>query len=154
MRTSLLFILALAACGSSGSKHGPDASQQIDAPGTLVDAPNAAAMGLGAVCSQTMMCPTTGATMCAALSMTATHGFCTLSCGMTASTATQPPTNGNQMCAASTPAPPSGTPVCAIHGPAMNNKFTWYCAVACGTLNNQDLGQCPGGLTCMSNICQ
>ena len=157
----LLLVLAVVAACSSNSKPksnldapggGDGAKTFLDAP--AADAPNAAAMGLGKYCDQMTMCPATGATQCAALSMTATHGFCTLSCGMTASTATMPPTNGDQMCAASMPASPEGTPLCSIHGPAMNNKFTWYCVLGCGTLNNTNLGQCPGGLVCMNNICQ
>jgi hypothetical protein len=160
MQCSRLFLalIVVAACSSSSSKNpdangnGGDAKVFLD--GAPADAPNAAATGLGAVCDQTHMCPATGATQCAALSMTATHGFCTLSCGQTPSTATQPPANGDTMCAASTPASPDGKPLCAIHGPAMNNKFTWYCVLGCGTLNGMNLGQCPGGLACMNNVCQ
>jgi hypothetical protein len=152
----LVVVALLAACGSS-SKSNPDAAHNdakvyMDAP--AADAPNAAAMGLGKVCDQATACPTTGATQCVGVSMTATHGFCTLPCGMTPSTSMTPPANGDAMCTAAMPASPQGTPACAIHGPAMSNKFTWYCVLACGTLSGQNLGQCPGGLTCMSNLCQ
>lgn len=150
-----IFAVTLVACGGGSSTHPPDAKKSVDAAIDAVppDAPNAAAMGLGKECDQTNKCPTTGATMCVALSSTATHGFCTLSCGTSTSNMT-PPTNGNMTCANSTPKSPDGTPLCALVGQIANGMYPWSCALGCGTFNGMNLGQCPGGLVCMSNICQ
>src|SRR5205823_7812214 len=103
-----------------------------------------AAMGLGKVCDAMNPCPTS-APMCVALSMTATHGFCTLSCG-TSTTGTTPPANGNQMCAAATPPPGEGTPGCALVGAKTGATYPWSCAVLCGMVMTTNFGSCPGGL--------
>jgi hypothetical protein len=162
--TYAIALTLFAACGSSSSpKTGVDAptTTQHDAPTTVViDGPptTAAATGLGKVCDQTHMCPTTGATTCVALTMGAAHGFCTLSCGMGAVPAAganpTPPTGGDAVCMGSTPAPGAGTPACALSAPAANNMIPWDCAVLCGMSGTTNLGECPAGLVCTANVCQ
>ena len=150
-----MFAVALVACGGGSSTHPPDAKKAADAAvdSLPADAPNAAAMGLGKVCQSSTDCTGGAANMCVKLSMTATHGFCTLSCG-TSTTNTTPPTNGNMTCTNATPKSPDGTPLCALVGPIANGMYPWDCALTCGTFMGMNLGQCPGGLVCMSNICQ
>ncbi len=142
--------------GDDGGSKTPDAKLFEDAKVYMdappADAPNASAEGLGKVCDQMNPCPT--GLQCIRLSMTATHGFCTLSCGTTQASSTQPPANGNMVCMQATPAPGNGTPLCALNDGMTTGTKTWYCAVACGSYMNQNLGQCPGGLTCSGNICQ
>ena len=154
----------LAACGSSDTSHTTIDAPNVtahDAPTTnpTPDAPmSAAAMGLGKVCDQTHMCPTTGATMCVKLSASATSGFCTLGCGTTtappAGTMAAPPAGGDAMCTASTPAPGAGTPACVLSNAPANNMIAWDCGILCGTSGTTNLGTCPSGLTCTMNICQ
>ena len=159
------FALMLAACGGGGSTNPiPDAPNQtvhdapVSNPGVDAANGNPAAMGLGKVCNQTQMCPTTGATLCVALSMSATQGFCTLGCGTTTKPASgnpTPPPGGDAMCTASTPAPGAGTPACVLAtAPDANNMIKWDCAILCGMQGTTNLGTCPGGLTCTMNICQ
>jgi len=138
----------LVACSSSSSSH-VDGAPAGDA---LADGPNAAAMGLGAVCDGSHPCPT-GAPMCVVLNAMATHGFCTLSCG-TSTSGTMEPANGNQTCAAATPAPPDGTPACAIVGQKSGANYPWSCAIRCGMQGATNYGSCPGGLACLNNLCQ
>jgi hypothetical protein len=155
---SILFvsmILAVSACGDDGGST-VDAAP-IDMGGSADAAGNPPAQGLGAVCNNSMPCPTTPAGLeCLAVTANATQGFCALPCGTTAPGAMQPPTGGQAICSGSTPPPGSGTPVCAVTSedegtPPMT---PWFCAVACGTLQGMDLGTCPGGLTCTMNLCQ
>jgi hypothetical protein len=151
---------SLAGCGDDGGGGGgavDAAPPMIDAP--MIDAGNAPAMGLGAVCSQTMACPTTPADLgCVRLSTTATTGFCTIPCGQTnvppQGQDPTPPTGGDALCAASMPAPGSGTVACFISSAPAMNKINWFCGIACGNIQGTDLGTCPGGLTCTDNICQ
>ena len=138
----------LVACSSNSGTH-VDGAPAGDAS---LDAPNAAAMGLGAVCDGMHPCPAS-APMCVKLASTATHGFCTLSCGTT-TTSTTPPMNGNQMCAAATPAPGAETASCALVGQKSGATYPWSCAVLCGMQGATNYGSCPGGLVCTSNICQ
>jgi hypothetical protein len=163
--TYAIALTLFAACGSSSSPKtsvdAPTSTTQHDAPvTTTIDAPptTAAAMGLGKVCDQTHMCPTTGASTCVALTQGATHGFCTLSCGSGAVPAAgadpMPPAGGDAICMGSTPAPGAGTPACALSAAAANNMIPWDCAILCGTSGSTNLGDCPSGLVCTSNVCQ
>jgi hypothetical protein len=155
---SILFasmIFALAACGDDGGKSRADAGPGDGGSGSDAGG-NPPAQGLGAVCDDTHMCPTTPAGLeCIALSDNATHGFCAAPCGMSANNQT-PPTGGTAMCTASQPPPGNGTPLCAITGMAVGQPpmTPWFCGVACGTFMSMDLGTCPGGLTCTDNLCQ
>jgi len=170
--------LCFAACGSSSStKHpdahvnGPDASTTPDAPnGGNPDAANAALTGFGQSCplSGTNACVTGTATTCAAISSTATTGWCTQTCGTTTAptgtTPPTPPTGGDAMCAtafssAGGTTPADGTPLCAIYdSQSMPGKDVWYCAIVCGTPSGSttNYGGCPGGLTCSAtdNLCE
>jgi hypothetical protein len=152
---SILFvsmIFAVSACGDDGGST-VDAAP-MDMAGS--DAGNPPAQGLGAVCDNARPCPATPAGLeCVALSMTATQGFCALPCGSSANNMT-PPQGGQAICSGSQPPPGSGTPLCAITGPAEGTPpmTPWLCGVACGTLQGMDLGTCPGGLTCTDNLCQ
>jgi hypothetical protein len=76
--------------------------------------------------------------------------FCTKACG-TAGSAT-PPTGGDAMCAAGEST--TGTPGCVLVGSGSGSSYAWSCAIECGTFNSMNLGTCPGGLTCTSNICE
>ena len=153
------FVIAacLVACGGSGGSKpdggggGGGGGGMVDAAPMFMDAANTAAQGLGKVCDQMHACPM--GLSCVALSMTATHGFCTLPCG-TSTSNTMPPANGNTTCTNAQPPPGQGTPACALVGAKTGNSYPWDCAIECGTLNNMNLGGCPGGLVCTNNICQ
>ena len=154
-RLVILGTMMLAACGGGG-KGGDDGD--VDAGGVdsgpTPDAPPTTqpSMGLGKTCDQANPCPTQDPPfLCATVG---TVGFCTKICGNTAAGATTPPADGNTKCMAIQPASPSGTPLCALTAPPMNNTMDWACALGCGVFMNQNLGDCPTGLTCTSNICQ
>jgi len=59
-----------------------------------------------------------------------------------------PPPNGDAMCSSS-----SGTPRCALTDQKTGTQ-TWYCGIECGMAGAMNLGTCPTGLTCTSNLCQ
>ena len=71
--------------------------------------------------------------------------MCSISCGTgppgSGTSAPPPPQGGDQLCATLAT---TGTP----------SVITWYCVIACGTFDGQDLGTCPTGLTCTNNFCQ
>lgn len=150
---------ALVACGGDDGGGGGgtvDAPQQIDAP--MIDAPTAMAEGLGKRCDQMTPCPSS-AMICALLNGAGSPGFCTLSCGSGPVPAMgqdpTPPMGGDAICMGATPAPPGGgTPACALTGTAMNNMLPWACGILCGDVMGTQLGGCPGGLTCVSNLCE
>ena len=54
------------------------------------------------------------------------------------------------------PAPGAGTLACVIptQSQSDNTMLDWRCGIACGTIQNTNLGSCPGGLTCTDNLCQ
>jgi hypothetical protein len=160
MRSKNWFVLALLigtlsfapACGGGGDDENVDAAGDGDGDGDI-DAAPAGIEGLGQVCDDTMMCPAAGATECVAISDTATHGWCTLNCGQTA-TMTPPGAAGNTICANAYTGttPDQGTPLCAIYSGA--GPYDWSCAIGCGNLSGTELGGCPPGLTCTDNVCQ
>ena len=127
---SMLFAVSAAACGDDGGKTGGtiDAPVVVPVDAATADAPAAPALGLGAFCDNTHQCPTTPAGLkCTALSAQATHGFCTISCGMTPvppqGTNPTPPTGGNAICTGSVPAPGAGTPACVLTAQPVNNMI-------------------------------
>lgn len=84
------------------------------------------------------------------------NGFCTLDCGTTYPDMPgdlTPPVGGDEICASAKPAPPVGTPRCAITFDGETPALGWGCAIACGSVGGQNLGPCPGGLTCVANLC-
>ncbi len=155
--------VAMIACGSSKKTGTPDAkgSGSIDAPAGTVDAPSgtpdAASGNLtvdwnAAVCTAQQAC-----TLANDICLTdgnATSGYCGTQCGpdtqsMTLDSTTQ--MNYQTACQNSYKGA-SGTPACLFYSGTGTNgdqpPFSWYCAVACGTLSGKDLGACPTGLKC------
>jgi len=111
-------------------------------------------LGLGQVCETIDACVTGESTACLTTEGTP-PGFCSLSCGTT-STST-PPTGGDAICvgAYSGVTPDQGTPACGVMLTA-EPPYEWYCVITCGMSGGDDLGGCPGGLTCGAdwvNIC-
>ncbi|MBP6633760.1 MAG: hypothetical protein KBG28_02750 [Kofleriaceae bacterium] len=147
--TMITAALTLAATSCSGGDDplpgDPDAA--VD---TTPDA-STGAMGIGQVCSQAMPCPASAPT-CAVTQMNATVGFCTASCGTTPANSMTPPAGGNAMCVAAYTGG-VGTPVCGLGFAPMGQTMTWGCAIACGNFQGNELGGCPGGLTCVANNC-
>jgi hypothetical protein len=158
MRTQLAFASAVLGCVLAACGGDDGGSSGVDAAPPPVDAPQGpqAAQGLGKTCTSPADCPTS-APLCAKATQTG-PGFCTLSCGTTAvppqGMDPTPPADGTAMCMAAQPAPPSGTPLCAITGSPANDMIPWACGIACGSFMGQDLGECPQGLTCNANLCQ
>ncbi|HTJ45144.1 MAG TPA: hypothetical protein VL463_23720 [Kofleriaceae bacterium] len=150
--------VAMIACGSSKKTGTPDAkgSGSIDAPGGTVDAPGgtpdaAAAVTVdwnAAVCSQQTACALSGDECLS--DGTSQSGFCGTQCGPTTQTMT-PGTDYDTNCSSHYKGT-GGTPACLFYSGTGTNgdqpPFTWYCAVACGTYMNMNLGTCPTGLTC------
>lgn len=161
MRLSRLFLMSLVlgsslvACGGDDdpvvlvdAAPGIDAAPPVDAPPSIP-----MAEGLGKLCNQQTPCPDS-APICA-IAQGSANGFCTLQCGTTPEQQNpMPPANGHQICQMAQPAPPSGTPLCVVTGGAQNGTIPWACGVMCGTFQGQELGNCPGGLTCVNNFCQ
>jgi hypothetical protein len=157
---SVTFIAAVAAgstilaCGGGGGGGGggnPDAKQFKDAKVYLDGA--AGATGLGQLCGSAMACPT-GAPQCIEVGSGGTP-FCTLGCGSSAGSSA-PPTNGDATCQAQATGSP-GTPACALYQAGSGSSagvYEWSCAILCGSNGSANLGTCPAGLTCTSNICR
>jgi V8-like Glu-specific endopeptidase len=109
---------------------------------------------LGTLCGSAAPCPPT-APVC--LSLDGSNYFCTTSCGSGAAgsgaggAGAQPPANGDAICQAQ---PSFGTPACVLGSEPVNNVVQWECGILCGMSGSDDLGGCPPGLTCRSNICQ
>lgn len=153
----LIAAVSFAACGSSSTKKNPDAhvSGTPDAPIVVPDAPNNTNVTNdwnAAVCPPATAC-TSSADLCLQNQGAAT-GYCGTQCGpdtqsMTLDTTTKQTYANN--CASSYKGT-GGTPACLFYSGTGTNgdqpPFSWYCAVACGTLNGQSLGTCPTGLTC------
>lgn len=167
LATTLFSILALSLVACGGDDGGGDDQPNLVDANDNTDPPDAAPVdpgvsGLGQVCTTAgTECTTGDATICAELDDPPNGGFCTLSCGTTGRVPDpipqdfQPPADGQQICGAAYMGD-TGTPVCAIYQNAEDatvDEATWYCAVACGTFNGQNLGDCPGGLTCQANFC-
>ncbi len=81
--------------------------------------------------------------------------YCSTSCGNGAagsgSNAPDPPVGGDAICRSRVS---TGTPACLLYGVAQNGVVPWWCAILCGTLGSDNLGDCPSGLVCISNSCQ
>ena len=143
-----LTVTSFAACG--GDDGGtPDAFVYMDAK-VFMDAPPGKT-GLGNLCSQAMPCGTE-APLCIALGM-GKPSWCSAVCGQSAGS-DMPPAGGQAVCDEFMSTP--GTPLCAVVRPPSGNEtqYTWACGVYCGTFMGMELGTCPTGLTCTSNLCQ
>jgi len=147
------------ACGGSGGGGGgggggnnPDAKVYEDAPGKM-DAPAGSATGLGKSCTgsgsgNAALC-TGSDTQC--VTVNSTDYFCTKSCGSSTGSS-MPPTGGDAMCSAGETTP--GTPACALYMQGSGSNYLWSCAIECGSNGSANLGTCPAGLTCTSNLCE
>ena len=142
----------LGACGGDDGGGTTVDAGGLDAPPQIDATPGNTATKLGKVCMADTDCPVQ-APACARVSGTATHGWCSNTCG-TSTDVQMPPANGNAMCAAAYDGT-SGTPACALHDNASPaGTFNWSCGVLCGTIQGQEAGTCPTGLTCTDSLCQ
>lgn len=157
---ALAGVLVLAGCGDDDGGGAPaDAPvAQVDAMVQQIDAMSTAE-AVGTIC--TLNNPTecsAEAPVCTTTAMGATMGFCTAECGTVPDTGDDPPTmapaGGNATCAAAYMG--EGTPGCVLYDGSMIDGMgtvPFTCAILCGTLMGNDLGQCPSHLTCQSNVC-
>jgi hypothetical protein len=130
--------------GSSGGSTGGDTSSGTGTGGIPVTG-----TPIGQICDQDHACH--DAQDCVGMQGGAT--YCTIECGQSKLGAKAPPDGGPQLCAIC-PAI-SGTPACNTTIPNSDKKTeTWLCGIQCGTAGGNDYGECPTGLTCISNNCQ
>jgi hypothetical protein len=168
--TSIISIVALTfALGcSSGSDDGDppavDGGPTVDsgppAPDAMPTNPPITS-GLGEICAAdgSGTCTSAGTTGCVSVAM-ATNGFCTLQCATNIAMGAFPDAAATAACVAEYTGT-EGTPVCATNigagvPDALGAATTNYaCGIYCGMLGDpvQDLGGCPGGMTCTNNAC-
>ncbi len=163
--TSIFSIVALTftlgcSSGSGDDGGGPavDAAPAADAAPTIdaMPANPPIASGVGEICDPSApTCTSAGTPGCAA-APDATSGFCTLECATDIAMGEIPDAAASQACVAEYTGS-TATALCALPiGPGAGNMTTNYaCGLYCGMIGDpaQDLGTCPGGLTCTNNAC-
>jgi hypothetical protein len=147
--------LAVNACAGGDEEDAADAAPAAPDADTSPDAMPGnppVTSGLGQVCTDMVACADQTTTCLSAQG--ATQGFCSFECAGNLAMGTNPEASASQACATAYTGT-TGSPLCAARVPQqVGTNNDWYCVVACGTLNMQELGECPGGMTCTNNTCQ